>query len=36
MTQKHLFVAVPVALFILGSGVANAGKTVEERARLFA
>ena len=35
MTQKHLFVAVPVALFILGSGVANAGKT-EDQAGAFA
>jgi hypothetical protein len=30
MTLKHLFVAVPAALFILGSGAANAGETINE------
>ena len=30
MNPKQLFVTVPAALFILGCGVANAGKTVEE------
>ena len=30
MNPKQLFVTVPAALFILGCGVANAGKTVEK------
>jgi hypothetical protein len=34
MNPQQLFVAVPAALLILGSGVANAGKTVEEAGAL--
>ena len=30
MNLKPLFVAVPTALFILGSGTANAGNTVDD------
>ena len=30
MSLKHLFVAVPAALFILGSGMANAGETIKD------
>jgi hypothetical protein len=30
MSLKQLFVAVPTALFILGSGTANAGNTVDD------
>ena len=30
MNLKHLFVAVPATLFILGSGVANAGETIDD------
>jgi hypothetical protein len=30
MNLKQLFVAVPAGLLVLGNGVANAGKTVEE------
>ena len=30
MNLKHLFVAVPAALLILGSGVANAGQTIND------
>ena len=30
MSIKHLFVAIPAALFILGSGTANAGETINE------
>jgi hypothetical protein len=30
MSLKHLFVAVPAALLILGSGVANAGETIKD------
>jgi hypothetical protein len=29
MNPKHLFVAVPVALIVLGNGVATAGKTID-------
>jgi len=34
MNLKQLFVAVPAALFILGSGAANAGKTIDEAGAL--
>ncbi len=34
MNLKHLFVAVPAALLMLGNGVANAGKTVDEAGAL--
>jgi hypothetical protein len=34
MNPTQLFVAVPAALLIFGSGVANAGKTVEEAGAL--
>ena len=30
MNLKHLFVAVPATLFILGNGAANAGQTINE------
>ena len=30
MHLKHLFIAVPTALLILGNGVANAGQTINE------
>ena len=30
MNLKHLFVAVPTTLLILGSGVANAGQTIKD------
>ena len=30
MNPKHLFIAVPAALFILGSGAANAAETINE------
>ena len=34
MKLKHLFVAVPAALLVLGSGAANAGETVNEAGTL--
>ena len=34
MNPKQLFVTVPAALLILGSGVANAGKTIDEAGAL--
>ena len=34
MNLKHLFVAVPAALIILGSGTANAGQTINEAGAL--
>ena len=30
MNLKHLFLAVPATLLILGSGVANAGQTIDD------
>ena len=30
MKLKHLFIAVPAALFMLGNGAANAGETINE------
>jgi hypothetical protein len=30
MNLKHLFLAVPTTLLVLGSGVANAGQTINE------
>ena len=30
MDRWQLFVAVPAALFVLGSGTANAGQTINE------
>ena len=30
MHLKHLFIAVPTALLILGNGVANAGQTIND------
>ena len=30
MNLKHLFVAVPATLCILGNGAANAGQTIDE------
>ena len=30
MNLKHLFIAVPAALLILGNGAANAGQTINE------
>jgi hypothetical protein len=30
MNPKQLFIAVPAVIFVLGSDVANAGKTLEE------
>ncbi len=30
MNLKHLFIAVPAALLVLGSGAANAGQTINE------
>ncbi len=34
MNLKHLFIAVPAALLILGSGAANAGQTINEAGAL--
>jgi hypothetical protein len=34
MTLKHLFLAAPAALLVLGGGAANAGKTIEEAGAL--
>ena len=34
MHLKHLFIAVPAALLILGSGAANAGQTINEAGAL--
>ncbi len=34
MNLKHLFVAVPAALLILGNGAANAGQTINEAGAL--
>ena len=34
MNLKHLVVAVPAALIILGSGTANAGQTINEAGAL--
>ena len=34
MNLKHLFVAVPATLFILGNGAANAGQTINEAGAL--
>jgi hypothetical protein len=34
MSAKQLFIAVPAALFILGSGTANAGETINEAGAL--
>jgi hypothetical protein len=34
MKLKHLFVAVPAALLILGSGTANAGETINQAGAL--
>ena len=30
MNLKHLFIALPATLLILGSGVANAGQTIDD------
>jgi hypothetical protein len=30
MSPKQLFIAVPAALFVFGSGAANAGQTINE------
>jgi hypothetical protein len=34
MNLKHLFLAVPTTLLVLGSGVANAGQTINEAATM--
>ncbi len=34
MNPKHLFIALPAALFILGDGAANAGQTIDEVAAM--
>ena len=34
MKLKHLFLAAPAALLVLGNGAANAGKTIEEAGAL--
>jgi hypothetical protein len=34
MNLKHLLLAVPTTLLVLGSGVANAGQTINEAATM--
>jgi len=36
MNLKHLLLAVPTTLLVLGSGVANAGQTINEAATMAA